>query len=92
MYGSVMEVAVSKLRADLAAWVARARAGEDVLVTDRGTPVARLVPVDSGPLLERLVRDGRLSKPASARRPPAIGHRRAHADGPVADLVSDQRR
>lgn len=35
---------VSELKARLSAYLARVRAGEEVVVTDRGRPVARLVP------------------------------------------------
>lgn len=44
------------LRAELAGWIGRVREGEDVVVTDRGTPVARLVAVGSAPLIDRLTR------------------------------------
>ena len=87
-----MDVAVSALRAELADWVKRARDGEEVVVTERGTPVARLVPVDSAPLLERLTREGVLSRPHSTGRPRASGAPRAHASRPVSDLVGEQRR
>ncbi len=41
-----MEAAgIGELKARLSAYLARVRAGEEVLVTDRGRPVARLVPV-----------------------------------------------
>lgn len=36
--------AVSELKASLSQFLARVRAGEEVLVTERGCPVARLVP------------------------------------------------
>lgn len=42
-----MDVAVSELRANLKTYVDRARSGERVVVTERGVPVARLVPVDA---------------------------------------------
>jgi prevent-host-death family protein len=38
---------VSELKAGLSAYLARVKAGEEVVVTDRGTPVARIVPVGS---------------------------------------------
>ncbi|PZS04000.1 MAG: prevent-host-death protein [Pseudonocardiales bacterium] len=83
---------MSTLRAELSRWIERAHAGEEVVVTDRGTPVARLLPVDTAPLLDQLVQRGVLSKPRRADRPAARGARRVHAHGPVADLVSEQRR
>lgn len=86
-----MDVAISTLRAELSSWIARVQAGEEVVVTDRGTPVARLLAVDTAPLLEQLVQSGVISRPRRADRPAARTARRARATGPVADLVSEQR-
>jgi prevent-host-death family protein len=86
-----MNVAISTLRAELSRWIERARAGEEIVVTDRGTPVARLLPVDSAPLLDQLVQQGVLSRPQRADRPTARGVARVRASGPVAELVSEQR-
>ena len=87
-----MDVAISTLRAELSSWIERAQTGEEIIVTDRGIPVARLLPVDTAPLLEQLIQRGVLSKPRRADRPAARGAARVHARGPVADLVSEQRR
>lgn len=87
-----MDVAVSTLRAELADWIERARAGEEVVVTDRGTPVARLVGVDSAPLLEQLTQEGVLSRPQQAARPAARTASRVRPRGSVSELVGEQRR
>lgn len=87
-----MDVAISTLRAELSRWIERARAGEEVVVTDRGTPVARLVPIDAAPLIEDLVERGVLSRPERPHRPTARGADRVRASGPVADLVSEHRK
>ena len=92
LYNREMDVAISTLRAELSSWIERVRSGEEVIVTDRGIPVARLSQVDTAPLLEQLVQRGVLSKPRGAPRPAARGIVRAHASGPVADLVTEQRR
>ena len=86
-----MDVAVSALRAELARWLDRVRAGEEVVVTDRGVPVARLLPVGGTPILERLTTDGVLSRPRGGGRPGARAMHRVPAGGSVADLVSEQR-
>jgi prevent-host-death family protein len=86
-----MDVAISSLRAELASWIERAQAGEEIIITDRGTPVARLVSIDTAPLLDRLVRGGVISKPRRVDRPAARGADRVHASGPVADLIGDLR-
>lgn len=87
-----MDVAVSTLRAELADWIERVHQGEEVVVTDRGTPVARLVAIDSAPLLEQLTRDGVLSRPQRAARPTARGATRVQARAAVSELVGEQRR
>ncbi len=63
----LVEVAVSALRAELKQWIERARAGEDVVITERGVPVARLTGVESADLIARLERDGLLTAPAVDR-------------------------
>jgi prevent-host-death family protein len=40
----MMVVGVAQLKAKLSEYLARVRAGEDVLITEHGRPVARLVP------------------------------------------------
>lgn len=92
MYHGRMDVPVSTLRAQLGDWVDRARAGEEIVVTDRGVPVARLVGLDAATTLEQLTAEGLISKPASAERPSAVGRRRVQAKGSVSDLVVSQRR
>ncbi len=56
---------IGELKARLSAYVARVRAGEEVTITDRGRPVARIVPVPgsepSAAELEELVRAGVVS-------------------------------
>jgi prevent-host-death family protein len=83
----VVDVAVSTLRAELADWIGRVRAGAEVVVTDRGIPVARLVPVDTAPLLEQLTRRGVLSRPRRASRPTAREAARVRVRGSVSTLV-----
>jgi prevent-host-death family protein len=87
-----VDVSVTGLRAELARWIEEVRRGEEIVVTERGVPVARLVPVATAPLIERLTREGALAKPATSERPKAQGATRARASGPVSDLVGEQRR
>ena len=70
-------VGIADLKARLSEFLARARAGDEVLVTDRGRPVARLVPIEGSgpgqepdPALSELERAGaiRLSRQAIPER------------------------
>ncbi|ETW24561.1 hypothetical protein MGAST_07705 [Mycobacterium gastri 'Wayne'] len=56
-----MDVSVTELRAHLSDWLDRARAGAEVVITDRGIPVARLTALDSAGTLERLTAEGVIS-------------------------------
>ena len=86
-----MNVAISELRANLKAFVERARAGERIVVTDRGVPVARLGPAEEESLLDRLEQEGVLTRPRTRKRPIAKKGQGVKASGPVADLVSEMR-
>ncbi len=87
-----MDVAVAELRAHLSEWLERAREGDEVVITDRGVPVARLLGLAATGTLQRLAAEGVIGRAAAARRPPAAGRVRPRPRRPVADIVSDQRR
>jgi prevent-host-death family protein len=86
-----VDVSVTELRAHLSDWLDRARAGGEVVITDRGIPVARLAALDSTGTLERLTAEGVIGK-ATAQRPVAAGRSGPRPRRPVSDRVSDQRR
>jgi prevent-host-death family protein len=92
LYNQDMDVAVSDLRAHLSEWLARARDGEEVVVTERGTPVARLLGITAASTLERLVAEGVIGRPDRAHRAPAAGRSRPRPRRPISDLVGEQRR
>ena len=92
VYASGMDVTVTDLRAHLSSWLERARNGHDVVITDRGVPVARLTGLATTSTLERLTADGVIGRPATAQRPRASGRTRPRARRPLADIVSEQRR
>lgn len=87
-----MNVAISDLRAHLSEWLDRARRGEEVIVTDRGLPVARLLGLSSTATLERLAAEGVIGPPVHTDRPVASGRSRPRARRSVAEIVSEQRR
>jgi prevent-host-death family protein len=87
-----MDVAVTDLRAHLSEWLDRARAGSEVVITDRGVPVARLLGLATTSTLERLTADGVIGRPAVAHRPAASGRPRPRPRRPLSQVVSDQRR
>ena len=85
----MVEVGVRELRENLAGWLDRAAAGEDILVTERGKPKVRLTRAES--VLDRLVREGRATPPVEPHGPlpPAV----RLADGfSLTDLIIEERR
>jgi prevent-host-death family protein len=80
------------LRAHLSEWLERVRQGQEVVVTDRGMPVARLLGISAISTLERLTAEGVIAQPERAQRPTASGRRRPRARRSVAEIVSEQRR
>jgi len=86
-----MEIGIAAFRADMKRWIEEVRTGEEVIITDRGVAVARLIGVDAAPILEQLERDGILHLPRTVARPKAAAHARIPATRPVSDLVSEQR-
>ncbi|MEO6988975.1 MAG: type II toxin-antitoxin system prevent-host-death family antitoxin [Aquihabitans sp.] len=67
------------------------RAGEEVIVTDRGRPVARLLPLDaSHDLLGELVAPGVVRPPSNKARHQSPS--RIKPEGSVSEIVAEQRR
>jgi prevent-host-death family protein len=87
-----MDVAITELRANLSLWLDEARSGHEIVITDRGVPVARLLGLTTTATLERLTADGAISRPASAQRPTATGRPRPRPRRSLSDVVSDDRR
>lgn len=84
-----MEVGVRELRNNLSRYLDRVREGEEVVVTDRGRPVARVLPISGERTIDRLIREGKVT-PAKTRersRP-----RPVKTAGTVSDLIAEQRR
>lgn len=61
-----------------------------MVITDRGSAVARLVPVEGGRKLDRLIAEGVVTPAAKQGR--TRPSKRVKAKGSVSDLVAEQRR
>jgi len=84
-----MEVGVRDLRNHLSRYLARVRSGDEVVVTDRGRAIARVVPVGAERVLDRLIAEGIVTP---ARRPKRRAAKPITTKGTVSDLVGEQRR
>ncbi len=90
-----VEVGIRELRLNLSRYVAGVRDGIEVIVTDRGEPVARISPIDRQEAhIARLMREG-VIKPAkrpkrSTPLPPPV---KLVGDGPlVSEMLLEDRR
>ena len=61
-----MNVGIRELKAHLSEYVRRANRGEQILVTDRGKPVARLVSLGGLSLVDQGIADGWITAPTRA--------------------------
>lgn len=88
---SRIEVGVRDLKNNLSRYLELVRGGEEVIVTDRGRPVARLAALDHPTdRLAEMVAAG-VVRPAKRTSRKVPTHRVTPA-GSVSDLVADQRR
>jgi prevent-host-death family protein len=84
------EVGVRRLRDGLSRYLERVRAGETIVVTDRGEPVARIVPAKIPPDLARLVAEGRVRW--NGRRPTVPDRTVGVSPGPpLSSYISEDR-
>ncbi|MFV0426373.1 MAG: type II toxin-antitoxin system Phd/YefM family antitoxin [Beutenbergiaceae bacterium] len=85
------EVGIRELKNGLSKYVEQVHAGGEVIVTDRGRPVARLSPLGAAEdRLADLVAAGVVRAPTRSRR--HLPERRTQPTAPVSDLVAEQRR
>lgn len=87
----MIEVGVRQLKNSLSRYLERVRAGETVLVTSRGTPVARIIPTSLPEDIATLIAQGRLTW--SGRRftaPEPVPQ--LEAGPPLSDYIAEDRR
>jgi prevent-host-death family protein len=87
-------VGVRELRQNLSVYLERVLVGERLEVTDRGRPVAMLVPLPApSSLVDRLVAEGRATPPSRKLDdlPPLRGAAAAGLDAALQQALSDER-
>lgn len=86
------EIGIRELRDHLSRYLDQVKAGEEIVVTDRGTAVARLVPVNGERPIDRLIREGRITpakRPKRGSLPKPIKPRTGKS---ISELLVDDRR
>jgi len=87
---------IAELKAKLSAYLARVKAGEEILVTERNVPVARLVPVGERPedlLASRDLERQGLLRLGTGKLPPGFWklQRGSDPEGWVRQAVAEER-
>lgn len=83
-------IGIRELRQNASVWIAKAKAGVTIQITDRGRPVARLVPIaPAEQARDHLIAEGQLL-PAAAPRFPLS--RADLIEGPPLSSILDEQR
>jgi prevent-host-death family protein len=83
-----MTVGIRELKAHLSEYVARAAAGEEIVVTDRGRPIARLVPHRAESDVDRGIAEGWIEAPRRRHLQPV---ERATSERSTNDVLDEDR-
>jgi prevent-host-death family protein len=84
-------VGVKELRNNLRACLERVKAGEEIVVTERGKPVAHLSGSVVSDPLERLIAEGRAQRPKRPKRPFRLDELpRLRGEGSIVEFVTEQ--
>jgi prevent-host-death family protein len=83
-----MNVGVRDLKAKLSEYLGRAAAGEQIIVTDRGRPVARIVSFSDDAALQRGIDEGWVEPP---RRTQLVPTKRYRSQRSVLDVLDEDR-
>jgi prevent-host-death family protein len=84
------EVGIRELRNDLSRFLDEVRAGHELIVTDRGRPVARIVRASGESRLQELVAAGVVTPPLIEMDARSFG--RIRTKGDITEFVFEQRR
>lgn len=83
-----MDVGIRELKAKLSEYVASAAAGETIVVTDRGHPVARLIGLGEMSTVQRGIEEGWIQPPQRTELTRAVLHQ---AKRTVSDVLDEDR-
>lgn len=88
---AVMEVGITEFRSNMRQWLVAVKAGDEVVLTERNVPVARLSGVDGLTAWEQMVRAGAIMPAPSKKRTKASDMEGVPAERPVSEIVSEHR-
>lgn len=87
-----MKVGIREFRSQMKSWMERARSGEEIVITERGQPIARLVPVSGRSGLQGLEDRGLILRRPTNPDFDLGSIKPVKVEGSISDLVVEQRR
>lgn len=87
----MIEVGIRELKNSLSRYLRRIREGETVVVTDRGVPVARIIPAEVPESITRLMAEGRMAWSGKRFVPPSKLPR-LKPGPPLSEYIAEDRR
>jgi prevent-host-death family protein len=88
-----VKVGIRELRANLSSWLDRVRDGEEIVVTERGKPIARITVLDRKSKLEELIARGFVTPAKKPKEPIDLSKLpRMRGNKTLSDIVIEQRR
>ncbi len=87
----MIEVGVRELKNSLSRYLRRVREGETLVVTDRGVPVARMIPANVPNQIAKLMADGRVTWSGKKFVPPRKVPRLSKGPS-LSDYIAEDRR
>jgi prevent-host-death family protein len=85
-----MEVGIRDLKNNLSRYLAQLVDGDEIVVTDRGRAIAKIIPTGTERTIDRLIDQGIVTRAGSVKR--LAPQKRVRPTRPVSPLVAEQRR
>jgi prevent-host-death family protein len=87
------DVGVRELRDHLSRWLDEVKAGRDITITERGKPVARIIPIAGDDRLAQLIAEGIVTPPKGKKADLAAWNPiKLKSGATISDLVIEERR
>ncbi|MYF26943.1 MAG: type II toxin-antitoxin system prevent-host-death family antitoxin [Acidimicrobiia bacterium] len=80
-----MNVGICELKAHLSEYVKKGAAGEQIIVTDRGRPVAKLEGIDGSSIVEKGIAEGWITPSTRSGLTPAVRYKSSRRTMEVID-------
>lgn len=88
----MVSVGIRELKNGLSRYLKRVRKGETIVITDRGEPIARIIPAGIPEHIARLIAEGRVSWSGKKFVPPANPVKPKPGSRLTSDIISEDRR